>query len=333
MKIAVVGCGALGSFYGARLGRGGQEVHFLLRTDYETVKSNGVSIKSPEGDFEFHPKCALKPDEIGICDLVVIALKTTANHRYRDLLPPLVGEKTAILTLQNGLGNESALEKLFPKEQIMGGLCFVCLNRLKPGLIEHIAHGKIVLGEYERPPLPRTQEIATMLERSGTPCKVADSLERAHWEKLIWNIPFNGLGVAATAGYEACITGELPPRSHRATQAVTTDRLLNDPNWTQLVRDLMNEVIHTANSLDLKVDPALAERNIEETKEMGAYRASTLVDFERGHPLELDSIFLTPLRIAKQHKIETPRLELLCRVLQQLQPIAAAKRRPSNPAD
>src|SRR5437764_12229035 len=120
MKIAVVGCGAVGSFYGAKLCRAGQEVHFLLRSDYEVVRRTGVSIRSPEGDFHVNPKCARSPEQIGVADLVFIALKSTANSEFRRLLPPLIGPATAILTVQNGLGNEECLAALFPPEQIMG---------------------------------------------------------------------------------------------------------------------------------------------------------------------------------------------------------------------
>ena len=120
------------------------------------------------------------------------------------MLPPLVGPQTAIVTLQNGLGNEEQLARLFPAEQILGGLCFVCLNRIEPGVIQHIDHGQIVLGEFQRWPEPRTHDIAAMIRHAGVPCKVTDNLARAHWEKLVWNIPFNGLGVAeCRGGYEA----------------------------------------------------------------------------------------------------------------------------------
>src|SRR5436305_14214616 len=106
MKIAVVGCGAVGSYYGARLARAGEEVHFLLRSDYEVVRSNGVAVRSPQGDFRVRPRCARAQQEIGASDLVIIGLKTTANDQFERLLPPLVASNTTVLTLQNGLGNE-----------------------------------------------------------------------------------------------------------------------------------------------------------------------------------------------------------------------------------
>jgi 2-dehydropantoate 2-reductase len=232
------------------------------------------------------------------------------------LLPPLVNSTTALLTLQNGLGNEEALAQLFPVEQIMGGLCFVCLNRLEPGLIHHIEHGLIVLGEFQRFPEPRTHDIASMFRHAGVACKVTDTLERAHWEKLAWNIPFNGLGVASAAGYDALVSknsSRLP-----LGPCLTTDRLLADPKWEELTRELMSEVIAAAHALGFILPEDLVERQIERTRSMGAYRASTLIDFERGQPLELHSLFLTPLGQAQKAGVPVPRLEALCRVLIEL---------------
>jgi len=319
MKIAVVGPGAVGSYYGAKLVRAGQEVHFLLRSDYDAVKRNGVSIHSPEGDFNARPKCARTPEEIGQSDLVLVALKTTANDQFPKLLPPLVGPKTAVLTLQNGLGNEEELAKLVPVEQIMGGLCFVCLNRTAPGVVQHMAHGVVILGEFQRWPEPRTHDIATMFRNAGINCKVSDNLIQAHWEKLVWNIPFNGLGVAGAAGYEALINPQSPIGNRQSLSPVlTTDKLLTDPRWENLVREMMLEVVAAAGALGYKIPAAFAEKQIERTRTMGSYRASTLVDFEQGRALELEALFLEPLRQARKAGANVPRMEALARVLQQL---------------
>jgi 2-dehydropantoate 2-reductase len=321
MKITVVGCGALGSFYGGKLCRAGQDVHFLLRSDYDAVRRRGVKVLSPDGDFHFHPRCARTPEEIGVSDLVLIGLKTTANDQFPRLLPPLVGPQTAVLTLQNGLGNEEALEKLFPAEQILGGLCFVCLNRLEPGVIQHLAHGKIALGEHRRWPEPRTHDIASMFRHAGVPCVVKDNLEHAHWQKLVWNIPFNGLGVAGAVGIEPLLALHSSPLTHHARRPVLpTNELLADPRWLALVRELMLEIIAVCRAKGMKLDATYADHEIERTRLMGAYRASTLIDFERGQPLELESLFLEPLRQARAVGVATPRLEALCHVLTVLNP-------------
>lgn len=317
MKIAVVGCGAVGSYYGAMLCRAGHDVHFLLRSDYENVRRQGVQVHSRAGDFKTWPRCAKLAEGIGVSDVVLIALKTTANAQFAQLLPPLVGPRTAVVTLQNGLGNEEQLARLFRSEQILGGLCFVCLNRTAPGVVQHLDHGLIMLGEFGRRPEPRTCELATMFQGAGVTCKVTDDLARAHWEKLVWNIPFNGLGVASAAGYEAMFhpAASIPyPLGH----CMATDQLLADHRWLTLVRELMGEVITTANALGLSIAEALAENQIARTRSMRAYKASTLLDFELGRPLERESLFLEPWRRAQQAGVATPRLGALCEVLLQL---------------
>ena len=322
MKVAVVGCGALGSYYGASLCRKGQEVHFLLRSDYDVVRRHGVAVHSPKGDFTVRPHCAREPGEIGPAELVLIGLKTTANDQFPRLLPPLVGPHTAVVTLQNGLGNEEALVRLFPVEQILGGLCFVCLNRTAPGVIHHLAHGRIVLGEFQRAAEPRTHAIAALLRHAGVPCDVTENLAAAHWEKLVWNIPFNGLGVAGAAGYDAVLRGAFPPGATLGA-CLPTDVLLGDARWEALVRALMGEVISAARALGFALDDSLADENIQRTKLMGAYEASTLIDFARGQPLELDSLFLEPFRQARAAGVATPHLEALCGVLRDLAVAAA----------
>jgi 2-dehydropantoate 2-reductase len=339
VKIAVVGCGAVGSYYGARLARAGHEVHLLLRSDYLTVLERGVRIHSTEGDFDVRPRCAQRPEEIGPADLVLIGLKTTANDQFFRLLPPLVGPKTAVLTLQNGLGNEEQLAQLFPVEQIMGGLCFVCLNRIAPGVIRHIGYGQVVLGEFQRPPAPRTHDLAAQFCAAGVACKVTENLARAHWEKLVWNVPFNGLGVVGAAGPQALELLRSADRNqlltwHRESAqpgaadtrpqttcpsppfpCLTTDKLLADEGWARLVRELMMEIIAGAGALGFHIPETFADELIARTRKMGAYRASTLLDFEHGHPLELESLFLEPLRQATRAGVPMPRLSALCAAL------------------
>ncbi len=335
MKIAIVGCGALGSYYGACLARAGHDVHFLLRSDLAAVRAHGVQISSPDGDFTVHPHTAADPAGIGVVDLVVIGLKTTANREFPRLLPPLVGPHTAVLTLQNGLGNEEALAQLFSPGQILGGLCFVCINRTGPGQIEHIAHGRIVLGEFNHPPLPRTplqlpggsrghetpslraELIADAFRKGGVPCEVTPDLDLAHWQKLVWNVPFNGLGVASAAGLPALSSGTIPS-ANPLSPCLTSDQLLADPRWLEQVLGLMNEIIATANAHGLSIPADYAQFQIDRTREMGAYRASTLIDFEEGRPLEIESLFIAPLREAIRLGVATPHLRSLCRVLVQL---------------
>ena len=253
------------------------------------------------------------------CAVVTAERAASDNDQFPELLPPLVGPRTAVLTLQNGLGNEEQLARFLPVGQIMGGLCFVCLNRVGPGEIHHIGHGRIALGEYQRWPEPRTHDIASMFRHAGIPCEVTDDLARAHWEKLVWNIPFNGLGVASSAGLSAMLGGRIPDSTQRGP-CLTTDKLLGDPAWEKIVRELMNEIVLTARAIGLKISDEIIDDQIARTIPMGAYKASTLVDFERGQPLEIESLFIEPLRRAQAAGVETPRLRKLSSILKQLAP-------------
>jgi 2-dehydropantoate 2-reductase len=322
VKIGVVGCGAVGTFYGAQLCRAGHQVHFLLRSDYEAVRACGVQVLSPAGDFHATPRAARRPEEIGGCDLVVVALKTTANDCFPALVGPLVQPQTRVLTLQNGLGNEERLAALVGPDRVLGGLCFVCLNRIAPGVVRHTAHGDVLLGEHLHPPGRVMHEIARELQGAGIALTLRDNLAQARWEKLVWNIPFNGLGVAGVAGPEAVLAGAV---AHVPAnwQTLPTDRLLADARWERLLRELMDEVIAAANGQGFPVAATLADEMLQRTRCMGAYRASTLLDFERGLPLELDSLFREPLRRARNAGVRMPRLAALCAVLTALDRRAA----------
>ena len=326
MKIAVIGCGAVGSFYGAKLCRAGHDVHFLLRSDLDTVRADGVKIESVDGDFAIRPVAAGNATEIGVADAVFIALKTTANVEIPRLLPPLVGPETRVVTLQNGLGSDELLARLIPSRQVFGGLCFVCLNRIAPGVIRHLAHGKVVLGPFEPSCHAAAAELVHTFQQAGVTCDLTRQLAQARWEKLIWNIPFNGLGVAGTVGYENFISARVPPDAARS-RCLPTNVLLDDPRWFAVVNALMNEVIGAANALGLPVPAQRADENLHRTRIMGPYRASTLLDFETGLPLELDSIFLEPQHRARTAGFPTPWLDRLCTVLTGV----SVQRRPESP--
>ena len=318
MKIGVVGSGALGCYYGARLCRAGLDVHMLLRSDYEVIRDKGLHIDSVKEELLVHPHAHTASEDIGVCDLVIVGLKTTANDCFAELVTPLLDGDTAILCLQNGLGNCEKLAKLFGPERVIGGLCFVCLNRIEPGVVRHIAFGKVVLGEFGRPPMERTHTIARWFKDSKIPCEVSENLEKSQWEKLVWNIPFNGLGVAGAAGLQALVDvgGNMPAK---LSPVMSTDQLLGNSRWEEWVRGLMSEIIAAANVKGLSVDVGLEKQMVDYTRDMGEYRASTLVDFERGMPLEMESMFLEPLRQARATGVAIPRLEALCAVLEKLE--------------
>ncbi len=308
-RIAVVGTGAVGGFYGAKLAYYGREVHFLIRSEEEraAVRRFGLRVKSREGNFRVaKTHVHASTDTVGPCDLVLIALKATANDALPDLLAPLLRPDTILLTLQNGLGNEEFLAERYGPERVLGGLCFVCLNKTAPGVIEHLGQGAISLGEYAGYPLPRMHDIAWEFKRCGVNARVVADLAEARWRKLVWNIPFNGLTVLATSLRPP---GE-PPAS--------TADLLRDPSLSYLARRLADEVIAAARSLGLDVPSDFADLQFKRTAEMGAYLPSTVLDFAAGRPMELEAIWGEPYRRAFNAGAEVGRMETLYYLLRGL---------------
>jgi 2-dehydropantoate 2-reductase len=294
--IAIVGSGAVGCYYGGRLAQHGLGVHFLLRSSYDSVRQRGLVVRSLDGDFTLPADdvhAYRNPESMPKADLVVVALKTTANAMYEPLIRPLLKDDTVILTIQNGLGNEETLAGLFGRERIVGGLAFVCINRMADGSIHHFDHGQIKIAEFDGPPQPRTARIAELFTGSQVRCEVLDNLRYARWEKLVWNVPFNGLG---------------------AVLDKTTDLLIATAEGVALVRSLMAEVIVTAETLGLHYPSDLAEQKIEHTRTMGAYRTSMQIDRKEGRPLEIDSIIRRPLEVARANNVATPCLESLYRM-------------------
>jgi 2-dehydropantoate 2-reductase len=295
-RIAVVGAGAIGLYYGGKLAHFGRDVHFLLRSDYEIVRRKGLRLRSKTENIHVAKVNVYRAtQEIGPCDLVIVAVKATSNHELPPLLAPLLGEKTMILTLQNGLGNEEFLADRFGAERILGGICFICLDRTQPGLVERFDSGRLTIGEYCRHPQPRTHDIAWEFKRCGIVCGVVADLALERWRKLVWNIPFNGLSVVAGG--------------------IDTAKILADEGLRQLALELMDETIAIAQACGHNLPTAVALDQIKRTKLMGDFKPSTLIDYLAGRPLEIEPIWGEPLRRAESLGVATPQLKMLYRQL------------------
>jgi 2-dehydropantoate 2-reductase len=295
-RIAIVGAGALGLYYGGRLVRAGHDVTFLARGDLPRLRSRGVTIEYPGDRYTLHPvKAAASAEEIGRVDLVVIGLKATANHALAQLLPPLLGPETVVVNLQNGLGVDEQVAAVVGAERVIGALCFVCVNRTAPGVAECSMAGYVAMGELSGDARARTEAVAGLFKAAGVKTQVAASLLAARWHKLVWNLPFNGLSVAAG----------------REREGMTTDLILQDAILEARVWALMREVQAIARAEGVEIADGYLVKQVDQTRPMGPYRPSTMVDYVAGRPLELEPIWGEPLRRARVLGVPAPELEKL----------------------
>ena len=299
-SVAVVGSGAVGLYFGGRLAAAGEDVRFLVRSDFEAISRGGLKVASVHGDFELPQVQAYQTAaEIGRVDLVIVAWKTAANDQLAAVLPPLLHPQTQVLTLQNGLGNCERLAEIVGPERVLGGLCFVCINRMSPGRISHTAGGRMTIGEWRPDGGGRAVELERRFKVAGIQAVAVDDLEKSQWEKLVWNIPFNGLSVAEGG--------------------VTTDVLLAARETEDELRALMAEVVAGARALGHDLSDDLINFNIERTRPMGPYRTSSMIDFVEGREVEVAPIWEEPLRRATDAGVAMPHTaDLLRRIHQRL---------------
>ncbi len=312
-RVAVIGAGAVGCYYGARLAEAGHEVHFLMRRDFDAVSARGLRIESIDGDVYLdQPRIARASSEIGVVDWVFCALKATAIDDLRELIAPCIGETTRILLVMNGLGLEERVAGWFGPRRVFGGLAFTCINRGEPGVVHHIDYGPVTIAHAQ----DEADEIETALAlwaNANVRVLSAPCLLAARWAKLAWNIPFNGLTV--TAG------------------GITTDRVLGIPGLREAAEHVMREVVAAGNAdlaahaLAARLDPeAIVTDHIGRTEVMAAYRPSTMVDFLHGLPMEIDAMFGEPLRRARALNVPVPFLSLIEAQMRSLDGGAAERR-------
>ena len=291
MKYAIIGTGAIGGFYGARLDKAGFEVHFLLHTDYQYVVDHGLTIDSCDGNFTLpSPKVYDSTSEMPQCDVVIVALKTTQNHLLPSLLPPLLKPDTIILLIQNGIGVEADVQQLFPSQPIAAGMAFICSAKAGPGHINHQFYGNINIGNYSCHNPQRYNQMLADFRAAGIGAADVEYLE-ARWKKAVWNMPFNGMTVALNT---------------------TTNRLLSCESTHRLIYDQMLEVIGAAQALGVKnLDTRFADKMIANTIKMPPYSPSMKLDFDFHRPMEINYLYTRPIAEARAAGFAMPKLEML----------------------
>ena len=291
MTYGIIGTGAIGGYYGAKLAQAGKDVHFLLHSDYDYVREHGLQVDSCDGDFHLDKvKAYGKAENMPPCDVVLVALKSTNNHLLSTLLPPLMKPSTLVVLIQNGIGLEADVQKMFPEAGLAAGLAFICSAKTEPGKINHQCYGYINIGNYSCKQQTLIDNVVNDFRKAGVEANEVEYHE-ARWKKAVWNMPFNGMTVALN------------------TQ---TDRLLQCPSTMQLIKDQMMEVVEAAQACGVKnIGEDFVEKMIYNTLHMTPYSPSMKLDYDFHRPMEIDYIYTRPIEEARKAGYNMQKLDML----------------------
>lgn len=285
MRYGVIGTGAIGGYYGAKLAQGGQDVHFLFHSDYDYVREHGLRVNSGDGGFHLdHVNAYQDVRQMPKCDVVIVALKTVHEQMLRDMLPPLLTDDTVVLLIQNGMGMEQDVEQMVPGVKLAAGLAFICCSKTHPGVIDHLDLSGLNVGNYNAPQETIDRMIAEMVS-ADIDARNVDYLE-ARWRKLLWNMPFNGLSVALHTD---------------------TDALVRNAATRRLLRAMTQEVIEAAHAVGVKgLTDRDADAMIEMTTKMRPYKPSMRLDWDYHRPMEVYYLYTRPIEEARRAGQDMP---------------------------
>jgi 2-dehydropantoate 2-reductase len=301
MKILVMGAGAVGAFYGARLQQAGEDVVLCARGDnLRALQTSGLEIKSFRGDLKIAVKATDNPRDFAPYDLILFAVKSYDTEASARQLEGCLAADGILMTIQNGVENEEILCRFFPRESVMGGNSRVGAELIAPGRILHTAIGLIEFGELDGRETPRAQRLAEVFKRAQIFGELTADLKTIRWYKLMGNNSTNSVS---------------------ALSQTTLGQMLEDPEGYNLVRTLMLETLAVGRAEGAKVNDDRVDLQLQQIqKSLDAYaiKTSTFQDLEKGKRLEYDAISGAVVRAARRHGVRVPATETVYTLLKLL---------------
>ena len=289
MRIAVMGTGGTGGYFGGLLARAGEEVTFIARGAHlEAIRHNGLTVKSVlSGDFTLPVKATADPKDIGPVDCVLFCVKAYDNVAAADLILPLIGSETVVLSVQNGIDNERQIGEVIGPEHVVGCVSYVSSTIESPGVIAQTAGpGKIVLGEMEGGTSHRTEELQSLLQKSGITAELHSDIQVALWQKFIAICGVNGI---------------------TALTRLPIGKILACEETRHLLRGTMEEVEAVARSSGASVPEGCVDQFVDFfSSQEPSLRGSMYYDLAAGRRMELDVLNGTVVRLGSEHGMPTP---------------------------
>jgi 2-dehydropantoate 2-reductase len=287
MRIAIIGAGGVGGYFGARLALAGEDVHFVARgAQLAAMRAHGLTVRRDAGDLRVHPVQATDdPASIGPVDLVLVAVKLWDTQSAAAAARSLVGADTAVISLQNGVRKDDTLREVLGTRHVVGGVCYISAFIEEPGVIRQVgAMQKIVFGEYGGARTPRTEVILAALTRAGIDADISPDIARVIWEKFVFLATLAGVTSATRMPIGAI-------RANPATRA--------------LFRDALGEVAAVARAEGAAIPDAFADDRVKFADSLPATMTSSMHgDLDHGRRLELE--WLSGDVVARGRKLGVP---------------------------
>lgn len=301
MTTVVFGAGGVGSFFGGLLARAGADIRFVARgAQLEALRRDGIHIHSTTLG-ALHVRDIRVTDntrDIGVVNLVLVAVKAQQTAGILDALAELVGPATTIVTLQNGVESDEVIAKRFGRDRVLPAVVYVGATVDRPGHVSHVAAGTITVGAPAGADGARAEAVRELLATTGMPVRIADDIQHERWRKLLWNAGFNM--VSAVTGRDPAV-------------------LVRVPESRALLLDVMKEVVAVARAQGIALTDADADEQIAWTERAGSIRTSTMVDRERGREMEVDALIGVVVRRGAQLGVPTPRSAALLGLLKAIE--------------
>lgn len=302
---AIIGTGAIGGYCAIRLTQAGFAVHCLMRSDFQHVQQHGLSLLSDQDKTTVAINAYQTVDDMPVCDVILVALKTTQNTLLKELLPKIMHKNTKIVLLQNGIGMEQELAEFIDPNNIIGGICMLKVTKIAPGVIRHYGLDSIELAQYYSDAKQQgiteiIEELAENFRKAKIGSTAAAHLATIRWKKLGSNIATSGLAVVLDA-----YAGDL----------------IRQPASFKLICDITQEVIAAAKKCGAQLPDDFYQYRLNILKKIASMEknySSMKDDFNAKNPLELHAIYENAINVAKQHGAAMPLTEMLYQQLQYL---------------
>jgi 2-dehydropantoate 2-reductase len=297
LRVAVLGAGAVGSYYGARLADGGADVTLIARgRQLDALRATGLRIVEPEGTREYRLDATDDPAEIGPVDVVLFTVKSYDTTDAAARLGPLLGGKTAVISLQNGIDNEDRIAAVIGLQHVVGGAAYILGAVKEPGVVDAAGPRSIVIGELAGPPSDRVRAIRDVGAAAGLEVGIADDIRAALWEKYTLLVAFSAM------------TG---------TVRLPIGAIRDAPAAKAMLRALMTEVWAVGRAAGVTLADGLVDQEMNRLLSQHDGATTSLYhDLVTGHRMELEALQGAAIRIGRDYGVPTPNLDAAYAILQ-----------------